>query len=106
MKKTNEFLIDGVAWSIIEKWSASSKEEKIKTIIWAVFVPLVSLLFSFWFLCGAVEILGIIAFFKLKNGNNELHTWLLFGYFVFLNGLFVAFLFTIFLGMLLAPFSV
>jgi len=105
MKKTNEFLFDGIFWSFIEKYDQSSKEEKIKFIIWCILAPLFILLINVKGLFFYIEIMGIIHFFKLKQGCNQLHSWILFSLFILVNGAIIMGLIIVLFGILISPFA-
>ena len=103
MKKTNEIFFDGIFWSLVEKWNKSSKKDKEKTLFF-IGLLLVSLFLSFYFSFFIVETMGIVAFFKLKQGNNELNTWIKFIFFVVFNVIIILFLSIVVFGALIAPF--
>jgi len=105
MKKTNEFLFDGIFWSIIEKYNQSPKEEKIKFIFWCILAPIFILLLNMKGLFFYIEIMGIIHFFKLKRGYNQLHSWILFSLFILINGMIILGLIIVIFGILISPFA-
>jgi len=104
MRKTNELFFDGMFWSIVEKWNKSSKKDRIKTISYFILMS-VSIYFSFYVFLSFIEVIGIISFFKLKNGNNQLHAWMGFSLFLIMNSLIVVFLLVLTFGALIAPFT-